>query len=102
MASAAEPTAPAVDRAIVTIMGPDRVGIIAGIANVLAEANANIIDITQTVMRDFFAMIMMVELKGGDAVPFDVLRRRLQEKGAMLSVQVEIQREDIFKAMHRV
>lgn len=95
-------TATSADRAVVTIVGPDRVGIIAAIANVLAAADVNIIDITQTVMREFFTMIMMVEMKGGAGVPFDELRRRLREQGEALSIQVEIQREDIFKAMHRV
>ncbi len=105
IASASESGAPAAsapgNRAIVTIVGPDRVGIIAGIANVLAEANANIIDISQSVMREFFAMIMMVDLERS-TLPFDVLRERLRAKGAELSVQVSIQREDIFKVMHRI
>ena len=89
------------NRAIVTIVGPDRVGIIAGIANLLAEANVNIIDISQSVMREFFVMIMMVEV-GAANLPFDQLKARLQEKGRSLTVNVDIQREDIFKAMHRV
>jgi len=95
-------TAPAHgNRAIVTIIGPDRVGIIAGVANVLADANANIIDISQSVLREFFAMIMVVDLERS-TIPFDGLRERLQAKGKDLSVQVSIQREDIFKAMHRI
>lgn len=95
------PAPAAGNRAVVTIVGPDRVGIIAGIANVLAEANANIIDISQSVLREFFAMIMVVDLERL-SVPFDALRERLLAKGADLSVQVSIQREDIFKAMHRI
>jgi len=89
------------NRAIVTIVGPDRVGIIAGIANVLADANANIIDISQSVLREFFAMIMMVDLEQS-TIPFDSLRERLQGKGKDLAVEVSIQREDIFKVMHRI
>ncbi len=89
------------NRAIVTIVGPDRVGIIAGIANVLADANANIIDISQSVLREFFAMIMMVDLEQS-TIPFDSLRERLQAKGKDLAVEVSIQREDIFKVMHRI
>ena len=89
------------DRAIITIIGSDRVGIIAGIANVLAEANVNILDISQSVIREFFTMIMMVDL-AGTAVSFHALRERLTRKGDELSVRVEIQREEIFKAMHRV
>jgi ACT domain-containing protein len=93
--------APTSGRALVTIIGADRVGIIAGIANVLAEANVNILDITQSVMREFFTMIMMVDL-AGSRLPFEELGARLRGKGAELGVQVEIQREDIFKAMHRI
>jgi ACT domain-containing protein len=88
-------------RAIVTIIGSDRVGIIAGIANVIAEANVNILDISQSVIREFFTMIMMVDL-AGSAISFHALSERLQTKGQELSVRVEIQREEIFKAMHRV
>ena len=97
----AQPGAPKADRAIITIIGSDRVGIIAGIANVLAEANVNILDISQSVIREFFTMIMMVDL-AGTAVSFHALRERLTRKGEELSVRVEIQREEIFKAMHRI
>src|SRR5262245_18861868 len=99
-----DPTAdrsPASGRAILTIIGADRVGIIAGITNVLADTNVNILDISQSVMREFFTMIMMVDL-AGSRVPFEELSARLKGKGAELRVQVEIQREDIFKAMHRI
>ncbi len=88
-------------RAIVTIIGSDRVGIIAGIANVIADANVNILDISQSVIREFFTMIMMVDLAGA-TISFNELSDRLTRKGEELSVRVEIQREEIFKAMHRV
>jgi ACT domain-containing protein len=90
-----------VSRAILTIIGSDRVGIIAGIANVLSEANVNILDISQSVIREFFTMIMMVDLAGA-AISFHALSELLTRKGQELSVRVEIQREEIFKAMHRV
>jgi ACT domain-containing protein len=92
---------PQTGRAIITIIGSDRVGIIAGISNVLAEANVNILDISQSVIREFFTMIMMVDL-AGSAISFHALSERLTRKGQELSVRVEIQREEIFKAMHRV
>jgi len=92
---------PQTGRAIITIIGSDRVGIIAGIANVLADANVNILDISQSVIREFFTMIMMVDL-AGSAISFHALGERLTRKGQELSVRVEIQREEIFKAMHRV
>lgn len=88
-------------KAIVTIIGSDRVGIIAGIANVMAEANVNILDISQSVIREYFTMIMMVDLAGASA-SFAELRRRLDGAGEALGVKVEIQREDIFQAMHRI
>lgn len=88
-------------RAIVTIIGSDRVGIIAGIANVIAEANVNILDISQSVIREFFTMIMMVDL-GEATVSLNELSERLARKGEELSVRVELQREEIFKAMHRI
>jgi ACT domain-containing protein len=88
-------------RAIVTIIGSDRVGIIAGIANVIADANVNILDISQSVIREFFTMIMMVDI-GGATVTFEELSGRLARKGEELGVRVEIQREEIFKSMHRI
>ena len=88
-------------KAIVTIIGSDRVGIIAGIANVMAESNVNILDISQAVIREYFTMIMMVDLAGA-AMSFHELSERLARKGGELAVRVEIQREEIFKAMHRV
>ena len=88
-------------RAIVTIIGSDRVGIIAGISNVIADAGVNILDISQSVIREFFTMIMMVDLASA-SVSFDELRKRLVEKGEQLGVRVEIQREEIFQAMHRI
>ena len=96
-----EGAGPLSGRAIVTIIGSDRVGIIAGVTNVIADANVNILDISQSVIREFFTMIMMVDL-AGSAVSFHALSERLTRKGQELSVRVEIQREEIFKAMHRV
>jgi ACT domain-containing protein len=93
--------APLSGRAIVTIIGSDRVGIIAGIANVIADANVNILDISQSVIREFFTMIMMVDLSEA-MISFETLADNLAHKGASLGVQVEIQREEIFKAMHRI
>jgi ACT domain-containing protein len=88
-------------RAIVTIIGSDRVGIIAGIADVIAKSNVNILDISQSVIREFFTMIMMVDLSGSP-ISFEELSERLRRKGDELSVRVEIQREEIFTAMHRI
>ena len=88
-------------RAILTIIGSDRVGIIAGIANALSEANVNILDISQSVIREYFTMIMMVDVSAA-SLSFEEVRKALDEKGKQLGVKVEIQREEIFQAMHRI
>ena len=88
-------------RAIVTVIGTDRVGIIAGISTVLADANVNILDITQTTMQGIFTMIMLVNVKEA-SVSLEELDKRLKAKGESLGLQVRIQREDIFNSMHRI
>ena len=90
-----------VSRAILTIIGSDRVGIIAGIANALSDANVNILDISQSVIREYFTMIMMVDVSAA-SVSFEEVRKALDAKGEQLGVKVEIQREEIFQAMHRI
>ena len=89
------------NRIIVTVIGVDTVGIIAHVSAVLAAANANIVDISQTTLREFFTMIMMADL-GSATVPFDELKRRLIAKGDELGLRIDAQHEDVFKFMHRV
>jgi ACT domain-containing protein len=89
------------NRIIVTVIGADTVGIIATVSAVLAEARANIIDISQTTVREFFAMIMLADLEKA-VVPFDELKRRLDAKGAEMGLRIDAQHEDVFKFMHRV
>ena len=89
------------NRVIVTVIGVDKVGIIAAVSAVLAEANANIVDISQTTLREFFTMIMMVDI-GQAGVPFDELKRRLNAKGEEMGLKIDAQHEDVFKYMHRV
>lgn len=89
------------ERAIITVLGRDRVGILAGITGVLAEAGVNILDISQTILQEFFTMIMIVDLRG-NTLTFSTLQEQLREKGEDLGVQVNIQRADVFKFMHRI
>jgi ACT domain-containing protein len=89
------------NRVIVTVIGEDKVGIIANVATLLAEANANIVDISQTTLREFFTMIMLVDMEKA-TVPFDELKRRLNAKGEAMGLRIDAQHEDIFKFMHRV
>ena len=89
------------NRVVVTVVGEDRVGIIAAVATIVAEAGGNILDINQGVMQEFFVMTMMVDLARA-SVPFDVLQERLVAKGAELALRVDAQHEDVFKFMHRI
>jgi len=88
-------------RAIVTVIGKDKVGIIAGVSVVLSENKVNILDISQTIMQDIFTMIMMVDFSES-ALSFENLSEKLSIKGEELGVSVRIQHEDLFKAMHRI
>lgn len=87
--------------AILSVLGEDRVGIVAGVSRALAEANANIEDIRQTIISGVFSMTMLITVDE-DVVPFDELQRRLTEVGAEIGVQITLQREDVFRFMHRV
>jgi ACT domain-containing protein len=88
-------------RIIVTVIGEDKVGIISNVSSVLAQAGANIIDISQTTMREFFAMIMMVDLQNATQ-PFDEIKKRLNAKGEEMGLRIDAQHEDVFKYMHRI
>ncbi|MBR3295979.1 MAG: ACT domain-containing protein [Clostridia bacterium] len=88
-------------KAIVTVIGKDQVGIIAGVCTVLAEKNINVLDISQTVMQDYFTMIMMVDISEA-GLTFEDLSRDLDEFGRTKGLSIRIQREDIFEAMHRI
>ena len=88
-------------RAIVTVVGRDHVGIIAGVCNLMASQNINILDINQTVMQEFFTMTMLVDTTACTC-PFEQTQAALHEKGEAMKLSIRIQREDIFHAMHRI
>ena len=88
-------------RAIVTVLGKDHVGIIAGICNALARHGVNVLDINQTVMQEFLTMNMLVDTSAAN-VNYAELVAALEAAGEELAVHVRIQREDIFDAMHRI
>ena len=95
-------------RAIVTVIGRDQVGIIAAVCALLSEKNVNVLDISQTVLQEYFTMIMLVDASGAkvDAsqatVPFARLREDLAQAGKERGLDIRVQREDIFDAMHRI
>ena len=88
-------------KAIVTVVGKDRVGIIAAVCVKLAEYNVNVLDISQTVMQGYFTMMMAVDVS---ACPIALaeLAKVMDEKGKEMDLSIRLQREDIFEAMHRV
>lgn len=88
-------------RAIVTVVGPDRVGIIAEVCTQLAQLNINIIDISQTVMEGFFTMMMVTDTSKANS-DFDTIADVLARKGESMGLSLRIQQEDIFHAMHKV
>ena len=88
-------------KAIVTVVGKDQVGIIAGVCNTLADENINVLDISQTVMQGYFTMMMVVDLSAC-TTPFDKLSEKLNAFGEGRGLSVRIQREDIFDAMHKI
>jgi ACT domain-containing protein len=88
-------------KAIVTVTGKDKTGIIAGVSAALSAYGVNILDISQTVLQEYFAMIMLVDLSGCNA-SFGVLSDKLSETGKGLCMDIRIMREEIFDAMHRI
>lgn len=89
------------ERIIITALGSNRVGIVAGISTVLADHNANIIELTSAEMSDYFVMVMLVDISKVD-ISMNEIQENLNRKGKEIGVQVTAQHEDIFKYMHRI
>lgn len=87
--------------AIVTVVGQDRVGIIAAICILLSQYNVNILDISQTILQGAFTMVMAVDA-GQATAPFGDLSAALAELGTKMELSIRIQREEIFNAMHTI
>ncbi len=88
-------------KAVVTVVGKDRVGIIAPVCTILAENNVNVLDISQTVMQGYFTMMMVVDVSAA-TMPLAQLCQVMEDKGTEMGLSIRLQREDIFDAMHRV
>ena len=88
-------------RVIVTVIGEDRVGIIAAVANTLAENQVNILDISQTIRQDFFTMMMIVDISKSP-IGISELQETLNQLGETIGMQIQAQHEDIFRYMHRI
>lgn len=88
-------------KAIITVIGKDKVGIIYGVTKILSENNVNVLDISQTILQGMFTMMMIVDIeKSTDN--FEILSEVLSAEGEKLGVEIRIQLESIFESMHRI
>ena len=89
------------DRAIITVLGSDRSGIVAAVAGILASHTINILDISQTILQGIFTMTMLVDLGSCD-VAFAAVQEELDACAKTLGVQITLQREEVFNFMYRL
>ena len=88
-------------RVVLTVIGQDKVGIIAGVSNALAECNINIININQNIMQGFFNMVLIGDMSEA-TVSLQEAKERVHALGEKIGVEIRMQSEEIFTAMHRV
>ena len=88
-------------RAVVTVIGKDTVGILTKVSGICTEYNANVTEVTQSVLQDMFAMIMLVDISKLNS-DFTVLADRMNELGKELGLSIHTMHEDIFNSMHRI
>ena len=88
-------------KAIITVVGKDQVGIIASVCGEISQRNVNVLDISQTILREFFTMTMLVDVSASK-LPFTVLCTLLENEGSKRGLAIKVQREDIFDAMHKI
>jgi ACT domain-containing protein len=89
------------NKGIITVVGKDTVGIIAKVCTYLAENQINILDISQTIVQDYFNMMMIVDLSSTDINVTEIIDH-LDSIGKELGVRIQLQRDEIFDSMHRI
>ena len=89
------------DKVVITVVGKDTIVILAKTSTYLADNGVNILDISQTIVQDYFNMMMIADVKGATK-PFDALASELADIGQEIGVQIKCQREEIFDKMHRI
>ena len=89
------------NKTIITVVGKDTVGIIARVCTYLAENKINILDISQTIVQEYFNMMMIVDMTGA-TVPFSDCAAALEQLGEQIGVAIKCQKEEIFEKMHRI
>ena len=88
-------------RAVITVIGKDMVGILAKVSTCCAGCNANVVEVTQSVLQELFAMIMLVDLEKA-TVPFNELVDQMTALGEQEGLKIHVMHEDIFNSMHRI
>lgn len=88
-------------RAVITVIGKDVVGILSQVSGACAEANANVIEVTQSVLQDLFAMIMLVDISELNT-SFERFAARIDEIGGRMNLSTHVMHEDIFNSMHHI
>ncbi len=88
-------------RAVITVIGKDMVGILASVSAVCAKSGMNIVEVTQSILQDLFAMIMMVEITD-KAIPFHVFSAEMDQLSQQTGLSIHVMHEDIFNSMHRI
>lgn len=88
-------------RAVITVIGKDTVGILTKVSGICTEYNANVMEVTQSVLQDLFAMIMLVDISGLNR-NFTELADRMTGLGKELGLNIHIMHEDVFNCMHRI
>ncbi|MCL2086126.1 MAG: ACT domain-containing protein [Oscillospiraceae bacterium] len=88
-------------RAVITVIGKDTIGILAQISTVCAQSSANVMDVTQTILQDLFAMTMLVDISKCN-IPFEEFSAQLKKQGEGMNLKIHVMHEDIFNSMHRI
>ncbi|NLG92632.1 MAG: ACT domain-containing protein [Clostridiales bacterium] len=88
-------------RAVITVLGKDMVGILARVSAICADNGVNVVEVTQSILQDLFAMIMMVDISKS-TIPFSELADKLTAIGEDMNLTVHVMHEDIFNSMHRI
>ena len=88
-------------RAVITVVGKDMVGILAKVSGECAKYNANVVEVTQSVLQDMFAMVMLVEISEL-SVEMPEFSKSMTEMGESLALSIHVMHEDIFNSMHRI
>ena len=88
-------------KAVITVIGKDMVGILAKVSAVCLKNNINVLEVTQSILQDLFAMVMMVDISNS-TVPFSDMALELETLGNSMNLKIHTMHEDIFNSMHRI